>query len=367
MAIRNSSIFCALLFVIFVPSASAQYNAGIDVTKCYAAVLQHSEIWENNEDVHYRLMTYMSKEDYETLTANGKASAFINGIPVNASFDVARAQATKLIQLRDEELLRTRHTYSAVVGLDQQATAVFRDCVKGMVDSNPYGIFYYVTHTDPATAQLELEWRWIEGRKLKIRESTIDGGYMLNSDGTKRRSLYLPTDKNPTITQGQNFIVKFDDPNKDINISIVTDPQIRYWPIVIYHLSLRKKCVTNWLTTENDLPLTRSIQFDPAVNLTGQHKGGGDGFSHSQKVEGVITNVTCDKFGQTHIELDLANGASVAQGYGIGTNEATCAGWLNANPKSVIMTYSWKKDQTRCDVEEPWPMDDPKWKSVNWW
>jgi len=62
----------------------------------------------------------------------------------------------------------------------------------------------------------------------------------------------------------------------------------------------------------------------------------------------------------------LANGASVAQGYGIGTNQAACAGWLNANPKSVIMTYSWKKDKTSCDVEEPWPVTDPKWKDLNW-
>ena len=160
----------------------------------------------------------------------------------------------------------------------------------------------------------------------------------------------------PRISQGQNFIVAFDDPNKDINISIVTDPEIRYWPIVIPHLPLRRQCVTKWLTSDGDIPFTKPVQFDPALHLTGQGKGGGSGFSYSETVDGVITNVTCNKIGQDHIELDLANGASVAQGYGLGTNRATCDGWLNSNPRIVIMTYSWKKDATTCEVEQPWPV-----------
>jgi hypothetical protein len=221
-----------------------------------------------------------------------------------------------------------------------------------MIDSNPYGLFYYDTLTEPDTAQLQIEWRWIEGRGIKIKSSNIDGGYVAGTN-PRQRSLFPDSFWNklssPVITQGQNFIIKFDDPNKDVNISIVTDPEIRYWPIVIEHLPQRKKCVTKWSTTENDMPLHKSVQFDPAQHLTGQNKGGGSGFSYTEGVSGVITDINCDKLGAQFIEVDLVNPS-------VGTNQATCAGWLNANPRSVVMTYSWKKDETSCEVEEAWPM-----------
>lgn len=92
--------------------------------------------------------------------------------------------------------------------------------------------------------------------------------------------------------------------------------------------------------------------FDPSAVLTGKKKGGGDGFDLTVPVDGVVTNVNCNKGEQTHIELDFGNG----RGAGSGTNQATCAGWLNANPGWVIMQYTWKKDSTKCDVEEPWPI-----------
>jgi hypothetical protein len=72
----------SLALSIAVPSANAQYNAAVDVSKCYSPILQRSDTWQNDENTHYRLMSYMSKQDYESLQANGQAQAFIKGIPL---------------------------------------------------------------------------------------------------------------------------------------------------------------------------------------------------------------------------------------------------------------------------------------------
>lgn len=360
---RAKAIICVCLLVVFIGlggTAQAQYNAAVDVSKCYSNILQNTSVWQNDEDTHYRLLASMTREDYENLKASGTLSLFIPGLGSgDTSWDTARTQATKLVQTRDEELLQTRHTYSAVVQLDPQAESIFRTCVKGMVDNNPYGLFYYFTRTnDPGTAQLQVVWRWIEGTPLMVKSSTIDNGY-ISGTNPKQRSLYPPTTlltRYPRIREGQNFIVKFDDPNQDVNITLVTDPEVRYWPITIPHAPLRKRCVTTWETADQNPAMNVVKDFVPEQHLTGRKKGGGDEFSYSEAVDGVITTVTCNKFGQGWMELDLANGASVGPGYGIGTNTATCSGWQNATPRHVLITYSWKKAHTDCDKEEPWPM-----------
>jgi hypothetical protein len=340
-------------------TALAQYNAAVDVSKCYSNILQNRTIWEDSEDTHYHLMASMTREDYESLKSSGSLLAFIPGLAADASWEAARTQATKLVQTRDEELLRTRHTYSAVVKLDDKAEGIFRECVKGMVDNNPYGLFYYYTRTnDPGTVQLQLVWRWISGLSLAIKSSTIDNGY-ISGTSPKQRTLYAHTsffDRYPRITEAQNFIVKFDDPNQDVNITLVSDPQIKYWPIVIPHLPLRKKCVTTWETAAQNPAMNVNREFVPEQHLTGKKRGGGDEFSYSEPVDGVIIDVTCNKYGQGWMELDLANGASIAPGYGAGTNQATCSGWQNATPRRVLMSYSWKKAHTDCEREEPWPL-----------
>src|SRR5260370_24292289 len=119
-----SVVLIGLFCVAIASSASAQYNAAIDVSKCYSSLIQRSELWENDENTQYRLMASMTKEDYENLQAHSKGSAFIKGIPVEASWDAAREQATKLLQQRNEELLRTQHTYSAVCFADTLKSSV---------------------------------------------------------------------------------------------------------------------------------------------------------------------------------------------------------------------------------------------------
>jgi hypothetical protein len=340
--------------------AEAQYDAQIDVSRCYSTILQQTTVWQNDENTHYRLLSSMTKQDFESVKASNNLALFIPGLAADASWDTARARATLLVQQRDEELLKTTHTYSASAKLDPQATQIFRDCVRGKVENSAYGLFYYVTQNDPNTAQLQIEWKWIEGRKITIKSSTIDGGYIVDSRGAKRRSLFSQnwTDllSKHDIREGQNFIIHFDDPNQDINIALESTPEVRYWPIVISHMPLRKKCETTWDTSAGNIPFHRSIQFDPSGSLTGKNKGGGSGFEHTVSVDGVVTEVTCDKMCASHIELDLAYGACTGPGYGAGTNAATCSGWLNANPRSVVMSYSWKKDHTDCDKEIPWEL-----------
>jgi hypothetical protein len=338
--------------------AEAQYNPAIDVSKCYADILQQSNSWQNDSDLHYRLMTTLTREDYESLKASGRVTAFLPGLAVDAPWEVAKATATKLIQTHDETLITTQHTYSAVKNLDPQATDIFRTCVQGLVSNHPYGLFYYVTHTAPDTAQVEVVWKWIEGRKIKIKSSTIDNGYIAGTN-PHQKTLFADTTANnwfpPTISQAAPFIIKFDDPNQDVNIALRVDPEVIFEPIVIPHLPLRKKCTTVWSTSANDIPFTRVVEFVPEQHFTGLKKGGGDGFSYSETIDGVVTEITCNKVNQSHIELDLANGASVASGYGVGTNVAKCDGWQNATPRRVLMSYSWKKDHTDCEQEVPWP------------
>jgi hypothetical protein len=306
-------------------------------------------------------LAHLSQDDYETLKASGSLQVLFKGVPLGGSFDADKATALKMVQDRDEQLEKSIHRTSESMQLDQQATNIIRDCLhfKAM---RGYGLFSYSLNRSPNEATLTLDWNWIDGVPIKIKSSQIHNGHIADVN-PERKTLYDETGwvnhiRSPSIAQSSKFELAFDNPDEDIVVTLETEPNIRMNDIVIPHTPLQHICQTEMETPATNPALSQSFgpfKFDGGQHVTGKQEGM-DFWRVDQKVDGMLTEVTCHKDPPlaTHFDLYPGRNSSVVSGEGAGTDTATCTGLINGGSPSLYMTVKIQRQKVNCSTIQSW-------------
>jgi hypothetical protein len=352
-----------LLTVFVVPHARCQFNGYLDPTSCYSSILVDKQSWVNDENTRYRLLSHLDRDEYESLKASGTLQILFKGVPIGGSFDADKAAAMKTVQDRDEQLEKSIHRSSESMQLDPQATDIIKDCLHAKAMQG-YGLFSYSLNHSPFRATLTLDWNWIDAIPIKIIRSQIHNGHMADIT-PERRTLYDETGFMNNIfhdhfAQSAKFELAFDDPDEDMIVTLVTDPNIRMNDIVIPHTPLRHLCKIELETADKDPALTQSFgpfKFDNRQHVVGQQEGM-DYWRVDQNVPWLLTEVTCLKEPPlaTHFDLYPGRNSSTVPGGGVGTNNATCTGLINGGSPSLYMVVKMLRQKVDCSEIRSWKM-----------
>lgn len=339
--------FCMLS--LFGLQSHAQQWTTIDPSKCYSQLLQRTDIYKNNDQLKLALLSTVNEGVLDQIKLDHNVTAMYEGIPFTDGWGAFKNAQRNYFEQHRLNVDHESATFMASISLDPQAAQIFDSCVSALGKGAPYGLAGFGTTEDELTATVQLFWSPTSaGQPIKVLDSTVTNAVV--TDGEKYKGKLFPGVV--SFNDARTITLTRLSPNRQITITLVTEPGVKMTPIRIPPVPPLYNCELKEFDHD---PVTNagfvwSDSFVEDEKLQPGHRGRcGDLWRVTKEVDGIVISVLCTLGPGDHHCLEDESG----NGGGVNTPTATCTGSKDGATRSMRMRVTWQKTLMKC-TPIPW-------------
>lgn len=352
----------AMLVVFFAAFGSLEISYSQDArfvppSDCYSPLLQAKLDFHGSDSYRLAYLSIINKESFDSMKGTGFLKGLFLAPPADleANWGVFHEAQTKEMSKISLNIDQERERSLSILGLDPQAGKIIHECLTGGL-----GLTYTYWSTNKSRAILQLNWKGQGAIPLHITKSHVENAK--SSSATRPGVLF---DGPFTIKESQTITLTRTDPNDDITVTFDMDPQVRYEPPIISPFPKRKECAAKTYTKDpkygfdysfrvpfnvnEEKYLRRNVAaiygtdwyFTYTVPPPGMKLFTDDGFV-------VVTEATCDKDHQEHIDIVGANKGPTAPANGINTPTVSCEGGKDGQAGEIWLSGRYTVTAEEC-------------------
>jgi hypothetical protein len=354
---RFAALVC-LFASLFCLTAECQDARFIAPSNCYSPLLQAKLDFHGQDNYRLAYLSLVTRETFDTFKGTGFLSGLFLAPPANleSSWSIFHDNQVKEMQRISLTVEQERERSLSTLKLDPQAGDIIKTCLTGGL-----GLSYTYWSTSQTSTILQLNWRGQGGIPLKIVKSDVQNA---NSRLAKGKGVLF--DAPYTIKESQTITLTRLDPNDDITVTFVLDPQVKYDPPIISPFPKRKKCSYQTYTQDPvsgqpyNFRISRNVNEEKYLRRNVQAIYGTDWYFEftapppdiklfTDDGTVAITSATCDKDHQEFIDIVGANKGPTAPANPVGPATVACEGGKNGQPGEIWLYGSFTVTAQKCE------------------
>ncbi|MGD0180471.1 MAG: hypothetical protein ABSC15_11715 [Terriglobales bacterium] len=349
--------FVVSLAVIGSTLCHSQDARFVPPSNCYSPLLQAKLDFKGSDSYRLAYLSIINRESFESL----KGSGFLKGLfldppaALESGWGFFHEAQMKEISKTSLNIDQERERSLSILGLDPQAGKIIHECLTGGL-----GLTYTYWSTNKSTTILQLNWRGQGAIPLHLTKSHLQNATSVSA--TRPGVLF---DGPITIKESKTITLKRTDLNDDIIVTFDLDPEIKYEPPIIGPFPKRQQCEAKTYTRDPKYGFDYAFRVPFDVNQEKYLRrnvaaiyGTDWYFTYTVPPEGmklftdtgnvVVTEATCDKDHQEHIDIVGANKGPTAPASGINTPTVSCEGGKDGQAGEIWLSGRFTVTAEEC-------------------